>query len=128
LTERLGGHEGISPSVASYFSVSAYARPHDLLGRQYQRYGFLMRQQQTQAALAEAQAQATSTTAAVLLALAQTGNQLLRLKILTDQESQAGRLGMIVKARASYDPDFALVLNCILARQSPTDGRFEALQ
>src|ERR1051326_6479650 len=34
---------------------------------------------------------------------------------------------MIVISRAGYDPDFALVLNRVLARTSPIDGRFETL-
>src|SRR5438128_1663116 len=69
---------GLLPILSSrglWAAALGHELSHDLLGHQYQTYLFLMRQQETQAALAEAQGRAASTTAAILLALAQTGNQ-----------------------------------------------------
>jgi len=113
----LGGSRGL------WAAVLAHELSHDLLQHAYRNYLTIV---QTQAALQQAQAEARSTRQAVILALAQTGNRLLDLKVQRDQEIQADRAGMILMARAGYHPAFALELNQRLTQNLGDSTKFQA--
>lgn len=120
LVPLLGASRGL------WAAVLGHELAHDLLHHAYRNYVLLLSIQQTQAALQQAQSQSRSTTQAIVLALAETGNQLLGLKVLRDEENQADRAGMFIMARAGYHPDFALDLNRILTQEMGDIGKFRA--
>ncbi len=116
----LGGNRGL------WAAALGHELSHDLLRHPYQTWVLLLREHQTEVALAQAQNRATSAAQVILLALARNGNRWLDLKIRRDQESQADRLGMVIMARAGYNPDFALALNRVLTQELGDRTRYEA--